>query len=343
VTARTRTALVSLLAIALLGWFLSHANLAEVWRHVQRADVTMLFVGFVFVVLTYVVRAIRWQTLLTPLGPVRFATTMRATVIGFAALGLLPARAGDLLRPYMVARKENLPAPATFATVVMERVLDLVAVLGLLAVYVWGVSAPADLPDSLGRPVELSAAIGGVAAVVLLALMWILATHPERIGGLVRAADRVLPHAIAHKLADVATAFSKGFVAARSPMTLLTAVFWSFPLWICIAGESWAVTRAFDIALPFTGSFLIQAFLVIGVAVPTPGGVGSYHEMYRWSITTFFYADNDAAVAAAIVVHIISYLPVILAGLVLMVQDGLNVHQLQELAHEARDKEMPQQ
>lgn len=340
---KIRTALVSLLAIALLGWFLSHANLVEVWHHVQRADVGLLFLGFVFVVLTYVVRAIRWQALLTPLGPVRFATTMRATIIGFAALGLLPARAGDVLRPYMVARKENLPAPATFATVVMERVLDLVAVLGLLAVYVWGFASPEDLTASRAGTIEVSAAIAGAAAVVLFVLMWILATHPERIGGLVRAADRVLPHAIAHKLADVATAFSKGFVAARSPMTLLTGVFWSFPLWICIAGESWAVTRAFDIVLPFAGSFLIQAFLVIGVAVPTPGGVGSYHEMYRWSITTFFHAANDAAVAAAIVVHIISYLPVILVGLVLMVQDGLDVHQLKELAAEARDKEMPQQ
>jgi uncharacterized membrane protein YbhN (UPF0104 family) len=114
-------------------------------------------------------------------------------------------------------------------------------------------------------------------------------------------------------------------------------------LWVCIAGESWAVTRAFDIALPFTGTFLVQAFLVIGVAVPTPGGVGSFHEAYRWAITTFFHAANDNAVAAAIVVHLISYLPVIVAGLALMVHDGLSVRQLQQLAGEARDEEMPQQ
>jgi len=103
-----------------------------------------------------------------------------------------------------------------------------------------------------------------------------------------------------------------------------------------------SVTRAFDIDMSFPGSFLLQVFLVIGVAVPTPGGVGSYHEAYRWAVTTFFHAANDSAVAAAIVVHLISYLPVILVGLVLMVQEGMSVHQLQELAGEARDKEMPQ-
>ncbi len=121
----------------------------------------------------------------------------------------------------------------------------------------------------------------------------------------------------------------------------MVAVFWSFPLWIFIAAESWAVSRALDIAMPFTGSFLVQVFLVIGVAVPTPGGVGSFHEAYRWAVTTFFHAANDSAVAAAIVVHIISFLPVVLAGLILMVRDGLSVHRLQELAGEARDKEMP--
>jgi uncharacterized protein (TIRG00374 family) len=332
---------VSLLAIALLGWFLSHANLVEVWHHVEHADLTMLLIGFVFVVLTYIFRTFRWRALLLPLGPVRFSTTLRATIVGFAALGVLPARAGDFLRPYMVARKEGLSAPATFATVVLERVLDLVAVLGLLAVYVWGFARPGDVPDSLRRPIELSAAAGGAAAIVLFVVMWMLASHPERIGRLVRAADRLLPHAFAHKLADIATAFSRGFIAAKNPFTLLVGVLWSFPVWVVIAGETWAVTRAFDIDLPFPGSFLIQIFLVIGIAVPTPGGVGSYHEAYRWAVTTFFHAANDAAVAAAIVVHLVGFVPVILAGLVVMIQEGMSVHQLQELAGEARDKEMP--
>jgi hypothetical protein len=85
----------------------------------------------------------------------------------------------------------------------------------------------------------------------------------------------------------------------------------------------------------------VQAFLVIGVAVPTPGGLGSFHEMYRLAVTSFFHATNDSAVAAAIVVHAVSFVPVVLFGLALMAHDGLSVHQLQALAGEARDKEMP--
>jgi len=336
-----RTALVSVLAIALLAWFLRNANLADVWRHVRSVRIDLLFAGLGLVASTYWVRVVRWQHLLAPIGPTRFRTAFRTTVIGFAALSLLPARAGDILRPYLLAKREGLSPPATFATVVLERVLDLVAVITMLAVFVWGFSDASTLPPRLARPVIVSAGIAGITAVVLMVVMWVLASHPERVGRLVYASSRVLPHRIADRLAEFATLFSGGFAAARTPTSLMMAFLWSFPVWLTIAAQAWVISRAFGIEMPFTGSFLVQAFLVIGVAVPTPGGVGSFHEAYRFAVTTFFHAPNDAAVAAAIVVHAISFAPVVLVGILFMAQDGLSVHRLQELAGEAREQEMP--
>src|SRR5262245_20561241 len=329
---RVRTVLVSLLAIALFAWFLSHANLASVWTQVKRARIDLLVAGFVAVILTYVIRAWRWQYLLHPIGPTRFRTAFRTTVIGFAALGVLPARAGDVLRPYLLARQEGLLVSATLATIVMERVLDLIAVLALLALYVWGIADSAALPPALLRGIEVSSALAGAVAIALMGVMWVLATHPERIGGLVFAMARVLPHAVADRLAGLARTFSGGFAAAREPRALAAAVAWSFPLWLAIAAEAWLVTIAFGIAMPFTGTFLLQALLVIGVAVPTPGAVGSYHEAYRIGVTTFFGAPEDTAVAAAIVTHAISYFPVVLAGIVFMAQDGLSFGRIKALA-----------
>ena len=338
---KMRTALVSVLAVALFAWFLSHADLGAVWGHVRNAHVGLLVLGFVFVWVTYWARAVRWQYLLAPVGPTRFRTAFRTTVIGFAALGLLPARAGDLLRPYLLAKREGLDPTAAFATVVMERVLDLIAVLVLLALYVWVFADERTLPASLLRPIEVSAAVAAAAAGGLLGLMWILASHPERIGGLVLVAGRVLPGTLAERLARLATAFSSGFAAARDVRTAVWSVVWSFPVWLAIAFEAWAVTAAFGIDMPVSGAFLLQALLVIGVAVPTPGAVGSYHEAYRFGVTTFFGAANDRAVAAAIVVHALSFFPVVLVGILFMAQDGLSVGGLKRMAGEAREKEMP--
>lgn len=328
---RNRTLVASILAAAVFVWFLSHANLSAVWAQVVRARVDLLVPSFGAVALTYVIRAWRWQYLLRPIGPTRFRTAFRTTVIGFAALGVLPARAGDVLRPYLLAKQEGLSVSATFATILLERVLDLMAVLMLLAVYVWWVAAPASIPAALIRPIEVSAAVAAASGAALLGLMWVLATHPERIGGLVLTAARVLPRPAAARLAGLARTFSSGFAVAREPRALAAAIVWSFPLWLAIAAEVWLVTIAFDIAMPFSGTFLVQALLVIGVAAPVPGGVGTYHEAYRIGVTTFFGAREDAAVAAAIVTHAISYFPVILTGVLFMVQDGLSFGRLRAL------------
>lgn len=337
VTARFRTALVSLLAIALLGWFLRDANFHDVWIHVRTADLGMLVLSLVFVVSTFWIRAFRWQRLLAPIGHTRFRTVFRAGVIGFAALSILPARVGDLLRPYLVAKQDQLPFTAAFATIVMERVLDLIAVLGLMALYVWGFADTSTWKPHLLGLIKVSAGVGGLAALALLVMAWVLASHPERVGALVHSTDRILPRRIARRLGELARTFSSGFAVAREPRGFLLALLWSFPLWVMIAAETWAVTRAFGIELPFMGTFLLQLFLVIGVAVPTPGGVGSYHEAYRYGVTSFFNAPNDQAVAAAIVVHAVAFLPVLLLGVIFMAQDGLSFGRLQALAGSARD------
>jgi uncharacterized protein (TIRG00374 family) len=335
---------VSALAVALLAWFLQHADLADVWGQVLEARLDFLFVGFLLVVVTFVIRAHRWQYLLRPIGPTRFRTAFRTTVIGAAALGVLPARAGDLLRPYLLARQEGLSTSATFATIVMERVLDLIAMLVLLAVYVWGTADSSRLPESLRQVIEVSAAVAGVASVMLVGLTWVMATHPERVGRLVFRAAGMLPHAMADRLSGYARTFSAGFAVAREPQALAAALAWSFFLWLVIAGEAWLVALAFGIYMPFAGSFLLQALLTIGVAVPTPGGVGSYHEAYRIGVTTFFGAANDAAVAAALVTHMISYVPVVLAGVIFMAQDGLSFGRLPPLsAPEVSEKGTPPQ
>src|SRR5262245_16489120 len=85
------------------------------------------------------IRAWRWQYLLEPLGQTTFANAFRATAVGFAASSILPARAGELIRPYFLARQarrsnaDGMSATGAFATIILERLLDVVTVLVLLA------------------------------------------------------------------------------------------------------------------------------------------------------------------------------------------------------------------
>ena len=144
------------------------------------------------------VRALRWQYLLAPLGPTRFSTAFRATVIGFAATFLLPARAGEVIRPYLLARREELSATAAFATIILERLLDLLTVALLFALFVL-TADPASCrrhPASFAR-VKLGGLIAAAAGAAALAVAFVVAGHPERLGRLALRIERVLPARLA--------------------------------------------------------------------------------------------------------------------------------------------------
>jgi glycosyltransferase 2 family protein len=321
-----RTVLVALLAIGLVAVFLRNADLSRVWQAMRTARPELLAAAVGLTLVTYVIRTERWQYLLEPLGKTRFQTAFRATVIGFAASSVLPARAGEVLRPYLLARREGLSATATFATVIVERILDLVAVLVLLASYLVVFDTGMATRDSaLFAAVRLGGLVMAPVALVSLIVMFVLAGHPEWLRAALASADRTLPARLSSLLGRITRMFADGFGVLRRPERLLASMGWTLVLWVVICMETWVVARAFGIEMPVAGSWLMLALLVVGVAVPTPGGVGGFHEAFRLGATAFFGADNDAAVGAAILLHATSFVPVTILGLWYAAQEGLNM------------------
>ncbi|HTM32293.1 MAG TPA: lysylphosphatidylglycerol synthase transmembrane domain-containing protein [Vicinamibacterales bacterium] len=328
-----RTLLVSALGIGLVALFLRNADFTRVAEGVRTARLELLLLAIALTMLTYVVRTQRWQYLLEPLGPTRFSVAFRTTVIGFAASSVFPARAGEVIRPYLLARREGLSATSTFATIIVERILDLVAVLVLLATYLLAFDPGMAARDSaLFAAIRLGGLVMAPVAVLSLALMFVLAGHPEWLQVWLRRADRWLPARLAGLLGRIATMLANGFGVLRRPERLVASLGWSIVLWLIICSETWAVARAFHIAMPMVGSWLMLALLVVGVAVPTPGGVGGFHEAFRLGATAFFAADNNAAIGAAILLHATSYVPVTLLGLWFAVRDGLSLHGIKHMA-----------
>lgn len=314
------------LAVGLMALFLRNADLRQVWASVTAARMDYLLFSLVLTCATFLVRAERWQYLLGPLGPTHFWVVFRATVIGFGASAVLPARAGEVIRPYLLARRERLSATAAFATILVERILDLVAVLLLLAAFLLFFDPGLEARDSaLFSAIRFGGLVMAPVAVGALLLMFFMAGHPERLHEWLLKAERVLPARVAAMIANFAKTFAEGFAVVRRPERFVAAIGWSLILWLTIAAGIWAVSIGFGIVMPFTGAWLMLAPLVVGVAVPTPGGVGGFHEAYRLGATAFFGADNDTAVGAAIVLHAISVGPVTIAGLLFMVQDGLKL------------------
>ena len=335
---RVRTTVVLLLTIGLLAFFFRGVNPGEVWQKTREADGRLLVAAIFVTLMTYGLRAFRWQYLLAPIGPTRFHVAFQTTVIGFAASFLLPARAGEVLRPYLLARRERLPPTAAFATIILERLLDLVTVLLLFGLFV--VAVP---PTSLSGDPALYARVkaGGLlaagAAIAGLIVFFVLAGHPEKLGSWALRIERVLPAKLAHAVARLVESFAGGLAIMRRPVQLMGALALSGPLWLSIALGIWVTSRAFHMTFGYMGSFLVMTLLVVGVAVPTPGQVGGFHAAYKIAVMTFFGVPETTAVGAAIVLHAISFVPVTLLGLVFMAREGLTFGGMGRLARGARD------
>ncbi len=321
--------------MALVLWFFKGLDLAAVGQSIAQAHWAYVALTLAVTAQTYVIRAWRWQHLLSPIGRARYRVAFRTTVIGFATTFLLPGRIGEVLRPYLLARSEGLSTPSVFATVIIERVLDLVSVLLLFGAFV------ATTSIDLGTEIEVGAMMAAVIALVALGAMILFAGHPDRLGRWTSRITRLLPARLAGAAEGFTRAFSQGLVVMRRPGPLVRAFVHSILLWLSIALGVWLMSQALEVRFPFTGSFLVLVFLVIGVAAPTPAGVGAFHWAYRSAVTTFFAADVERAAAAAIALHAATFIPVALVGLLFMAQDGLTLGGLRGMRNRAAAEERP--
>jgi uncharacterized protein (TIRG00374 family) len=287
-----------------------------------------------------VLRALRWQYLLAPIGQAHFNAAFRTTMIGFAASAVLPARAGEVIRPYLLARQEGLSATATFATIIIERVLDAVTCVFLLAAFVLLFDPGMHTTDSrLYWLVELGGITVGAGALVVLGGMFVAARDPAAAGRWAYKLEHLLPGKFTHKLAAILLKFAEGLAVVRTPKRLALALAWSLPLWLSIGAGIWCVTRAFGIEIPYTASFLLIALLVVGVSVPTPGGVGGFEAAVQIGLTSFYHVANDRAVGAALVLHAVSLLPTVVLGFLFLLQTGLGFGSVRNLANVAAEGE----
>jgi uncharacterized protein (TIRG00374 family) len=216
--------------------------------------------------------------------------------------------------------------------VVVERLFDLVTVL-----LMFGLAMPF-VGQYVSREVRGAGWVAAVAAVVMLFTLGVLAGHPERLARIVERLVVRLPSRLGATLSHATRTFIEGLVVLRSPGHLVAVFAWSLPLWLSLALGIWLTTRAFGLALPILGSFLVTGYLAVGVSAPTPGGAGGFHLAYQVAMTQAFRASESAAAAAAIVLHAVSFLPVTLLGLAYMWHDGLTLGGLRRIKTEAGEE-----
>ena len=321
-----RLAAGGVLALGLLALFFRGIDWLALRQAFRAADPWLLGGLVACTVVTYVARAWRWGYLLAPLKRVPLVDLFSATVVGFTAAMLIP-RAGEVVRPYLVARRHDLSISAAFASIILERLVDLITVLVLFFLYLYVLPHPAaQIPGRLLSALKLGGALAVVAVVVILAVLIALNARAEQAMAFLDRFLFRLPARVAGPASRALRSFASGLgVLQASPAHLAAILGQSFVVWLSIAAGFYCCNRAFGLDLPFHSTFLLIAFLTVGVAVPTPGNVGGFHEAYLLALTQAFGVAKDTAAAAGIASHALTNLPVLLLGLAFLGREGLTM------------------
>jgi uncharacterized protein (TIRG00374 family) len=298
------------LGAGLLVFFLSRVPLADIGRQIAGISTPWLLASIVCSLLVFVFRTVRWMWILRPVGRVAFYPAFRATSIGFAANTVLPARAGEVLRPALLAREARLPFPALLASILFERVLDALAQLVFFGVALASPEAAHMGSLGSGRVRILALAVAAVAvAMALFAVVWRATT--ERAVGRIFA---LLPERMRPAANRIAHTFLDGFASLKTPRLALLVAAGSIGMWLVINVQIYCVIRSFGLDLPVSAAFVVTTAAVLGLVVPTPGGVGGYHAAVQFALTDVFRVPIAAATGVALIAHAVSFVPISIIG-----------------------------
>jgi uncharacterized protein (TIRG00374 family) len=255
-------------------------------------------------------RSIRWGLILRPVGKVDQLSLFSVTSVGFLAIIAIPARLGELARPYLISKKSCIPMSSALGTIFVERALDSLTVL-VIAVLAFFFTP---LPSWLVR----SSALFLSATLALSAGMILMVVRRE-------AALRVLAPLIGRLPARHAGAvnrlidnFIEGFRIFVNQTLLLSVALLSIVIWLVDVLAIYLLFLAFGLHLPVAAAFVLMIILIIGIAIPTaPGFLGNWHYFCILSLGLFGIPKTDA-LTFALVYHALSIGIIILLGLIFL-------------------------
>ncbi|WP_152541179.1 lysylphosphatidylglycerol synthase transmembrane domain-containing protein [Kallotenue papyrolyticum] len=282
-------------------------------------------IGIYFVAV--LARTWRWQRMLRPMQPIALHRLFPLVVIGYTGNNIFPARAGEVLRSYLLRRQAGISVSASLATVALERLFD-----GLMLC----VFALAMLPF-LPLPViyERIALLAGGAFLMALLILLLLATQPTRAEALTtRLIGLVTPSRLRDRVTRLAARFLSGLHVLRSPRDLAVLAGSSALAWLAEVGTYWFTARAFaQLDVSFATLLLMAAVVNLATMIPSaPGYVGTFDKPGIEVLKAFGHPTNLAA-AFTVVLHVVLWLPITLLGLLLLLRSSLGRRALDVVAH----------
>ncbi|MCX6356580.1 MAG: lysylphosphatidylglycerol synthase transmembrane domain-containing protein [Candidatus Aureabacteria bacterium] len=281
-----------------------------------------LFPAVILYLAGFVFRGIRWQYMLAPLKRIPFASSFSVVMIGFMANNILPLRMGEFVRAWAIRKKEGISGSAGFATIVIERVYDGLALIGLFVVVL--------LFSTTTPEIKRYAAMGASVFVVALGVLLYAAFREEAAARFLKRITRLLPGTLHARVSGLIDSFMPGLHFLSSGRQQAAVIFYSLLIWCIEGGVFWLVMQGFHLAAPAYAAFATLVIVNIAIMVPAgPGYVGTFDLAAVVALAPFGIGKN-AAMGYIFIVHALQYVSVTALGLYYMNASGWSLRQIED-------------
>jgi uncharacterized protein (TIRG00374 family) len=277
----------------------------------------------------------RWLVMLRPLNPeARFSDTLIGTCIGFTGVVFF-GRAGELVRPYLIAMKAGVPFSGQIAAWLVERILDLLMVVLVFAIALTQVSHSSSIQFNAQIDTTLHAAgyTGALTGAATLALLVGLERFRGNVHIRLLRFLSFLPDRARYKMEMYLAQFEKGMESMRSTGSLLALVAFSVLDWVAIAGSLICLGRAFPAtsSLSPTDMVILLGFVSFGSVLQVPGIGGGLQIVAALVLTEFYGLTLESASGFALLLWVISFVSIVPFGVLLAFREGIKWRNLKDL------------
>jgi glycosyltransferase 2 family protein len=285
-------------------------NFQDTVHNLQQIKFGYVALFLIIIIIIQWLRSYRWGIILQPLEKIDQFSLFSVSSVGFLAIIAIPARIGELARPYLIAKKSSIKMSSALGTIVVERALDLISVLTITVI----VLLLNDLPSWMIKSSVLMFFLTIAISCCIMGLVWRRAAALKIINRILSK----LPGKFANKIDELIHRFIDGFQCIVNIRLLLYLFFLSAVYWLLDVLAIYVLLEAFGFTLPVMASFIVMIILIVGIAVPTaPGFIGSWHFSCILALGLFGIA-KPAALSFAVVYHFLSMIMIVILGVVFL-------------------------
>jgi len=302
--------LISIISIVLVYLSVREINLQDVFRVLKKIQFSYVIFFIILVILMQWLRSYRWGVILQPLEKIDQLSLFSVTSVGFLAIAAIPARIGELARPYLIAKRSTIKMSSALGTILVERVLDGFSVLTIAVVVLFYT----DLPSWMIISSVLFFSLTVVIFCCILGLIW----RREKALIIINKILGKFPEKFTHKIDELIHHFIDGFQVITNIKFLLYLFFLSALVWLLDVLAIYILLLAFGFTLPVMASFVVMIILIVGIAIPTaPGYIGNWHLACVLGLSFFGLAEAEA-LSFAVVYHFLSIALVVVLGVIFL-------------------------